>query len=93
MATESISEPLDFMPQTLLVVRAFGTQNMPHLVLKSGYCPDNTTLQQAVWNFCEILIISVVLLDLSLDLILYGTWSKWRDILSFDHAPFKSKLT
>ena len=45
-ACKSISEPLDFIifwggacPQTPLAARAFGTRNLPFLVLKSGYGP------------------------------------------------------
>ena len=40
-ACKSISEPLDFkiFPQTPLAARAFGTWNLPCLVLKSGYGP------------------------------------------------------
>ena len=48
-AYESISEPLDFKifwggggtcPQTPLAARALGARNLPHLVLNSGYGPD-----------------------------------------------------
>ena len=47
-AYKSISEPLDFKiflggggkPQTPLAAHAFGAQNLPRLVLKSGYSPE-----------------------------------------------------
>ena len=50
-AYKSISEPLDFkifwgggFPQTPLAAHAFGTQNLPRLVLKSGYSPVHSFL-------------------------------------------------
>ena len=61
-AEKSISEPLDFKiflkgacPQSPLATRAAGTQNLPCLVLKSGYGPEHL-LAKLVFEYYSIFL-------------------------------------